>query len=101
MGKHIPVSPETYRPRSVLLLQEQLTQTILDYIDRTGLTNLEISVMIRRKYSTFRACYLREMRSGTLLGVSRLLCICEALGIFPVFQIVQTQRLQIAMSEAA
>lgn len=83
------------------MLQEQLTQTILDHIDATGLSNVEISIQIMRKYPTFRACYIREMRAGTLFGVSRLLCICEALGIFPVFSIVRTQRRQIELMEAA
>jgi len=101
MGRHIPISPELYRPTSALLLQEQLTQAILDHIDATGLRPGQITSQIMKKYPTFRLCYIREMRAGTLFGINRLLSICEALGIFPTFTLTHSQRQQAAMLEAA
>ncbi len=104
MGRSIPVSPENYRPRSAILLQEKLTKNILECFDEMkdqGLSTVDISIKIRRKYPTFRVGYISDMRSGMLLGTGRLLAICEALGIFLAWQTVKTQRQQIALTEAA
>lgn len=101
MGASIPVSPESYRPRSVILLQEKLTKDILDHIEQSGLSPIEVTTKIRAVYPTFRIGYIYGMQSGVLFGVSRLLSICEALGILLVWQTARTQRQQIAQMEAA
>ncbi len=104
MGRSIPVSPESYRPKSVVLLQEKLTKEILECFDEMkgqGLSTVDISIKIRKKYPTFRIGYISDMRCGMLLGTARLLAICEALGILLAWQTVKTQRQQITLTEAA
>lgn len=101
MGRSIPVEPEKYRPRSVILLQQKLTRDILDWIDNSGLTSAQITAMIRASgYTTFRTGYIAWMRKEGLFGVSRLLQICEALGIILAWQTVRTQRQQTRISES-
>lgn len=101
MGASIPVNPESYRPRSVILLQEKLTKEILDHIEQSGWSPPEATMKIRANYPTFRIGYIHTMQNGGLFGVSRLLSICEALGILLVWQTARTQRQQIAQMEAA
>ncbi|CDN46818.1 hypothetical protein [Neorhizobium galegae] len=97
MGAWIPKTPDTYRPRSSVLLCEMLTKMILDHIELEGLSAAEIA----RKYPGFRAAYIQAMRSGVLFGEKRLLSMCEALGLFVVFSVVRSMREQTRMMEAA